>query len=77
MPRGAYSYVMASAAKGQEKLLQAPLGDTLYFAGRSGPIRRAKRNRAGALQSGLLAAGKFVRPSPAARFDRSLDFRTG
>jgi len=45
-----------SAAKGAREALQAPLGDTLYFAGEATDTQGEAGTVAGALQSGLLSS---------------------
>jgi monoamine oxidase len=57
--RGAYSYVMVSG-EGAREALQAPLDDTLYFAGEATDTQGEAGTVAGALQSGLLAARQLT-----------------
>src|SRR6267143_1795063 len=57
--RGAYSYVTVGG-EGAREALQAPLGDTLYFAGEATDTQGEAGTVAGALQSGLLAARQLI-----------------
>jgi len=57
--RGAYSYVTVGG-EGARKALQAPLGDTLYFAGEATDTQGEAGTVAGALQSGLRAARELA-----------------
>ncbi len=57
--RGAYSYVMVGG-EGAREVLQAPLGETLYFAGEATDTQGEAGTVAGALQSGLLAARQLT-----------------
>jgi len=55
--RGAYSYV-AVGGRGARKSLAAPLAGTLYFAGEAADFEGEHGTVAGALQSGIRAAGE-------------------
>jgi len=57
--RGAYSYVTVGG-EGAREALQAPLGETLYFAGEATDTQGEAGTVAGALQSGLLAARQLI-----------------
>lgn len=57
--RGAYSYVTVGGEGAREEL-QAPLADTLYFAGEATDTQGEAGTVAGALQSGLLAARQLA-----------------
>jgi len=57
--RGAYSYVTVGGEGAREEL-QAPLADTLYFAGEATDTQGEAGTVAGALQSGLLAARQLI-----------------
>jgi monoamine oxidase len=57
--RGAYSYV-AVGGEGAREALQAPLSDTLYFAGEATDTEGEAGTVAGALQSGLRAARELL-----------------
>jgi monoamine oxidase len=58
--RGAYSYVAVGGEGGREAL-QAPLADTLYFAGEATDTEGEAGTVAGALQSGIRAARELLR----------------
>jgi monoamine oxidase len=57
--RGAYSYVGVDG-EGARETLQAPLADTLYFAGEAADTEGEAGTVAGALQSGLRAARELL-----------------
>jgi monoamine oxidase len=57
--RGAYSYV-GVGGEGAREVLQAPLADTLYFAGEATDTEGEAGTVAGALQSGLRAARELL-----------------
>lgn len=57
--RGAYSYVLVGGEGAREEL-QAPLADTLYFAGEATDTEGEAGTVAGALQSGLRAARQLA-----------------
>ena len=59
--RGAYSYVRVGG-DGARDALQAPLEDTLYFAGEATNLEGESGTVSGALQSGRRAAGDLMRP---------------
>jgi monoamine oxidase len=58
--RGAYSYV-GVGGDGARQALQAPLADTLYFAGEATDTQDEAGTVAGALQSGIAAARHIAR----------------
>lgn len=58
---GAYSYVIAGAARARRQLAQ-PLADTLYFAGEATDTHGESATVAGALQSGERAAREICNP---------------
>jgi monoamine oxidase len=57
--RGAYSYVTVGG-EGAREALQAPLADTLHFAGEATDTQGEAGTVAGALQTGLLAARRLA-----------------
>ena len=57
--RGAYSYVTVGG-EGARQALQAPLADTLYFAGEATDTQGEAGTVAGGLQSGLRAARQLI-----------------
>jgi monoamine oxidase len=59
--RGAYSYVRVGG-EGAREALQAPLEDTLYFAGEATNLEGESGTVSGALQSGRRAAADLMRP---------------